>query len=186
MGKRFAILIGAAALGAALIAAGASATFRSVDDPRGDAKCFHERSSPQRPHRPCSDSTMRNAEIVRATAGHDGRRLKHTIRVVGRFQRGPFRGASLLINTDSDSECEFKLFAPGSAVRECGGGSARTGSARVDVHLHSVEIFFSKRAIGFPRFYGWNAHAFAGPPAGHAVDHVPNGESLTYIRHWLR
>jgi hypothetical protein len=182
MGKRFAILIAAAALGAAVIAAGASATFRSVDDPRGDAKCFHERDYPGHPHLPCTGSIMRNAEIVRATAGHEGKWLRHTIRVVGKFHVG-----LLLINTDSDSDCEYKLHAPGAKVYECFGGRnpAPTGLARVDIHLHSVEISFSKRSIGFPRFYGWYAFAGAGPWAGHAADWVPNG-GLTYIRHWLR
>ena len=93
MGKRFAIVIGAAALGAAVMAAGASADYTSVDDPRGDTKCLHEGGG----HTPCSASKRRNADIVRATAGHDGTRLKHTIRVVGKFQR-----AQLGINTDSD------------------------------------------------------------------------------------
>ena len=98
MGKRFAILIGAAALGAAVMAAGASADFTSVDDRRGDTKCFNDGGS----HRPCSDSARRDADIVRATAGHDGTRLKHTIRVVGKF-----RSVHLLINTDSETNCEW-------------------------------------------------------------------------------
>jgi hypothetical protein len=160
-----------------VIAVGASADFRSVDDRRGDANCFHDLGS----HRPCSDSARRNADIVWARADHDAGSLRHRIRGVGKFQQG-----QLLINTDSDSECEFRLFAPGSAVRECGGGSARTGPAMVIFHLHSVGIFFSERSIGFPRFYGWNASASAGSVAAHPVDDVPNGRGLTYIRHRLR
>jgi hypothetical protein len=39
MGKRFGVLIGVAALGTAVMAAGASADYTSVDDPRGDTKC---------------------------------------------------------------------------------------------------------------------------------------------------
>jgi hypothetical protein len=189
MGKRFAISIGAAALGAAVIAVGASATFRSVDDPSSDAKCFHEATPPA--HRPCSDSTKRNAEIVSATADHEGRWLKHTIRVVGKFRHG-----LLLINTDQGAGCDFVLFIPGSAVRECDGSSTRTGWARHDFHLHSVEIFFSKGSIGFPRHYGWSALADAGSPTGHAVDFVPKRDAfrpatysdrdLSYIRHQLR
>jgi hypothetical protein len=174
MGKRLAILIGAAALGAAVIAAGASADFRSVDDPRGDAKCFQESSGPDRP---CS-GFIRNADIIRATAGHEGRWLKHTIRVVGRVRHVQF-----YIDTDSELPgCEFRLYIPGSKVRECGGGYTPTGRARVDFHRHSVEISFSKRSIGFPRFYGWSATVTAGTWPPHAVDHVPSEG----IRHWLR
>ena len=85
MGKRFAIVIGVAALGAAVMAAGASADFRSVHDPRGDTRCIHES---HREPRPCSHSTKRSADIVRATAGHEAGRLRHTIRVVGKIDRG--------------------------------------------------------------------------------------------------
>jgi hypothetical protein len=46
--------VGVLAAGAAVIAVGASANFRSVHDPRGDVKC-----------RGCSDSVKRNADIVR-------------------------------------------------------------------------------------------------------------------------
>ena len=53
-------------LGAAVIAAGASADFRSVNDPRGDTKCGHETGQ----HGACSAKSRRNADIVRATAGH--------------------------------------------------------------------------------------------------------------------
>jgi hypothetical protein len=178
MGKRFAFVIGVAALGAAAIAAGASANFRSVDDPRGDVKCSH---------RPCSDSAKRNADIVRATAGHEGRRLKHTIRVVGRLQKG-----RLEINTDTGSGCDYVLVARrgrGSSVRQCSAsdpGPVRTGRARMDFHRHSVEIFFRKRSIGNPRLYGWKAIASAGrTSAGRAIDRVPNGGCCggRYIAH---
>jgi hypothetical protein len=179
MGKRFAIVIGAAALGAAVIAVGASADFTSVHDPRGDTKCGHESGG----HKPCSDYKRRNADIVRATAGHEGGRLKHTIRVVGKLHQG-----QLLINTDSDPECEWAFgglrSGGGSEVQECGDPLHRTGRVRYDFHLHSVEIFFSKRSIGFPRRgYGWSASAgtFLGP--AHASDQVP---SEGYIRHRLR
>jgi hypothetical protein len=69
--------LAAIVLGAAVIAAGASANCKSVKDPRGDAKCFHDAGG----ERPCTDAEKRNADIVRATAGHDGRRLRHGIRV---------------------------------------------------------------------------------------------------------
>ena len=169
MGKRFLILIGAAALGAALMAVGASADFRSVDDPRGDSKCFHERGTN---HRPCSASTKRDADIVRATAGHDGTRLRHKIRVVGKFQ-----GAALFINTDSDQGCEWSLSLRRghgrSEFRKCRGAGTSIGRARMDFHHHSVEIFFSEKSIGNPRGYGWFANINAGPFAGHAYDQVP-------------
>ena len=142
MGKRFAILIGAAALGAALMAAGASADFRSVDDPRGDTKCGHELGQ----HGPCLDRSKRNADIVRATAGHEGGKLRHTIRVVGKFKRG-----GLAISTDSDPRCEFFVDVKrgegrSGEVRECYFGP-RTGGARVDFHHHSVEIVFSEGSM---------------------------------------
>ena len=111
MGKRFAIVIGAAALGAAVMAAGASADFRSVHDPRGDTRCYHEQSAGISLAR---TRMRRNADIVRATAGHDGQRLRHTIRVVGKFH-----AATLLINTDSDPDCEW------SVVRQSRCGQAR-------------------------------------------------------------
>jgi hypothetical protein len=173
MGRRFAIVIGVAAA-FALIAAGASANFRSVHDPRGDAKCYHDGGP-----KPCSDSVKRNADVVRATAGHEGGRLKHTIRVVGKIHQ-----VGLLINTDSDPGCEWTFWPlirgrnGSSKIRACDTGNTEprsTGRARYDFHLHSVEIFFSKRSIGSPLLYGWWARAFAGPLKGHASDDVPNG-----------
>jgi hypothetical protein len=177
---RLAPLLSLLALGAAVIAAGASANFRSVDDPRGDVKCFHRDTLSRRP---CSDSRKRNADVVRATAENEGGRLKHTIRVVGKVNQ-----VRLTINTDSDSECEWKLFATrgGGTLQgdfhDCGGPMrTSTGRVRSDFHLHSVEIFFSKRSIGNPRPYRWSASAVAGPPTTQAVDFVPNGGG--YIRH---
>jgi hypothetical protein len=175
MGKRFAIAIGAAALGAAVMAAGASADFRSVKDPRGDTKCTVH----------CTAQKRRNADIVRATAGHDGALLKHTIRVVGKFREG-----GLKINTDSDPLCErhLKISRKRSGeVRGCDRGTLLTnfGRARYDFHHHhhSVEIFFSKRSIGNPGSYGWNALAFAGPKVATAEDYVPKRDG--YITHRL-
>ena len=170
MRKRFAIVIGVAASGA-LVAAGASADFRSVHDPRGDTKCYHEHEDNRIP---CSDSVKRAADIVEATAGHEGGRLKHTIRVVGKIH-----GGALIINTDSDPECEFSTLGAGrgegkAKIRACPRGSNGTiGRARYDFHLHSVEISFSKESIGSPEHYGWWAFAFAGPLRGHATDGVP-------------
>ena len=127
----------------------------SVHDPRGDTRCFHD--SAGGPPKPCSAASKRDADIVRATAGHEGGRLRHTIRVVGEFRRG-----WLYINTDSDPDCERELILhPGghAEVRDCAGGPAGSyhGRARVDHHLHSVEIFFRKRQLGNPDGYGWNA-----------------------------
>jgi hypothetical protein len=168
MGKRFAIVIGVAALGAAVIAAGASADFRSVGDPRGDTKCSHERGVHRRP---CSDSKRRNADVVRARAGHEGQWLKHTIRVVGKFQEG-----ALWINTDSHPGCEWYLWASrgGNDFRECSEQGRVTGPARFDLHPHSVEIFFSKTSIGNPQSYGWRVSTFAGGSAALAGDFVPS------------
>jgi hypothetical protein len=181
MGKRLAISIGAAALGAAVIAAGASADFTSVHDPRDDTRCFHESHSG--PPRPCSDSSRRRADIVRATAGHDGPRLRHTIRVVGKIE-----SIGLGFNTDSDPKCEWFLFArrgDGKEVKfhECFTGRP-SGRARVDFHLHSVEIVFRERWIGNPDGYGWGAGTNAGPWAGHANDQVRKFNHY-YIRHEL-
>ena len=81
---------------------GAGYLGRSVHDPRGDAGCYRGREGYG--PKPCLDSTMRSAEIVRATAGHEGGRLRHTIRVVGKFQSG-----WLGFNTDSDESCEWWL-----------------------------------------------------------------------------
>jgi hypothetical protein len=188
MGKRFAIVIGVVAAGG-LIAASASANFRSVHDPRGDAKCYHDGGP-----KPCSDSVKRAADVVRATAGHEGTQLRHTIRVVGKIHE-----FALLINTDSDPQCERTLGADrgGKAkIRACDTPYPEpriTGRARYDFHLHSVEIFFSKRSIGSPLLYGWWARAFAGTLKGHAIDDVPTGDPLTgqpldgiYIPHRLR
>jgi parallel beta-helix repeat protein len=175
MNKRFAIVIGAAALGAAVMAVGASANHRSVHDPRGDTTCRHEVAGP------CSDEKKRSADIVRATAGHEGSRLRHTIRVVGKFKRG-----GLTISTDSDRDCELYVVARrgrGSSreVKECV-GNARTGRARIDFHRHSVEIVFSKRSIGNPQSYGWTAATRVGYLVV-ASDQVPNRGG--YIRHRL-
>ena len=183
MGKRFAILIGAAALGAALIAVGASADFRSVDDPRSDAKCFHEHAPEPPP--PCSGSAMRNAEIVRATAGHEGRWLKHTIHVVGKFNF-----AQLELNTEPDRPCDFYLLVDrwgGSPVQAWPGGRV-TGRARFIFHRHSVEILFSARSIGNPQSYGWGLLTDVGDFPVFASDHVSNdrGPLSCDIQHQLR
>jgi hypothetical protein len=167
----------AAAVAVTMIAVPA-ASARSVNDPRGDEKCFHDGGS----HKPCSDRKMRDADIVRATAGHESTRLRHTIRVVGKVQQ-----VQLMINTDSDPDCERRLFSPVgggdgiTTVRGCGSG--HTGRARYDFHRHSVEIFFSKSLIGNPSRYGWIAYTSAGGWRAHAVDGVPNGGG--YIPHRL-
>ena len=107
---------------------------------------------------PCSDSTKRNADIVRATAGHEGTRLRHTIRVVGKLRTG-----QLAINTDSDQGCEWRCSpveverSQGRVQRAADASRRRTGRARVDFHRHSVEIVFSERSIGNPASYGWIA-----------------------------
>jgi hypothetical protein len=173
--NRRVVVVSAVVLGAAVIAAGASgANFRSVDDPRGDTKCLHRDTLSRRP---CSDSRRRNADAVRATAQNEGWRLRHTIRVVGNI-----KAWNLTINTDSDSEPEWHLGAErgGGFVGRCMPGSG-SAAVRSDFHLHSVEIFFSKRCIGNPRRYGWRASALAGPAQTQAVDFVPNGGG--YIRH---
>jgi hypothetical protein len=173
MGRRFAIVIGVAAAGAAVIAVGASANFRSVDDPRGDTGCKSESGS-------CSDSHERKADIVRATAGHGKNgRLKHTIRVVGKLQ-----GGSIEFNTDlSTRRPEWDL--------DCHRGKRHTriqrrydptmsiGRARCDFHRHSVEISFSKSSIGNPHRYGWRAFV----TSGGVTDVVPRRED--YIQHRL-
>ena len=178
MSKRFAIVIGVAAAGVALIAAGASADFRSVHDPRGDVRCGHGHKA-----RPCSDRMRRDADIVRATAGHEGTRLKHTIRVVGKL-----RSVHLLINTDSDSDCERSLLVKRRGDESGGECIARQEHvirhARVDFDVHSVEISFSKRSIGNPASYGWRVYTLLGDSRADTTDGVPNGPH--YIEHSLR
>ena len=179
MGKRFAVVIGVAVFAAALIAVGASADFRSVHDPRGDTKCSHDHT----PTRPCSDRRRRDADIVRATAGHDGTRLRHTIRVVRKLHQ-----AHLLINTDSDPACEWAVFASRGGgeegVEECASRKV-VAPARYDFHRDSVEIFFSETSIGNPQGYGWKFFTGAGSGTAYASDSVPNGGSGDYIRHTL-
>ena len=176
MGKRFAILIAAAGLGAAVIAAGASADFKSVNDPRGDTRCSNEGGG----HKPCSDWMRRNADIVRVTAGHEGTRLRHTIRVVGKFQF-----AQLEFNTDSDRRCDFYTLVDrwgGSPVQKWPGGRV-TGRARFVFHRHSVEILFSERSIGNPQSYGWGLLTEAGDFPTFAQDGILGCDSL---QHGLR
>ena len=164
-------------LGAAVIAAGASADFKSVNDPRGDTMCFHDAGFAPKP---CSDSKRRNADIVRTTAGHDGASLKHTIRVVGEIRAG-----GLFINTDSDRDCEFFLqVRRDTDVRECAKHAPVTGPARHEFHRHSVEISFSKESIGNPQSYGWQVGTDSlGKDYLHAdaVDFAPN--PVDYIEH---
>jgi hypothetical protein len=182
MGKRFAIVIGAAALGAALMAAGASADFRSVHDPRGDTTCGHEHVGNHPP--PCSAADKRDADIVGATAGHAGGRLRHTIRVVGKVQH-----VSLYISTDSDPDCEREVVfiergrGKAGRVRLCGQRRTRVGRARYDFHHHSVKIVFSERSIGNPQSYGWSVDTLGGPMKATAFDRVP--KYPRYIRHRL-
>jgi hypothetical protein len=178
--KRFAIVIGVAALGAALIAVGASADFRTVHDPIGDAECDHN----------CSASDKRHADIFRATAGHEDGKLRHMIRVGGKFQL-----AVLGISTDSDTDCEFVVWAdrgrehgvPSGEVTRCSRNGNATGRARLDFHRHSVRIVFSERSIGNPQSYGWYAIAFGGNRRGYAFDYVPDyvPTERNYIQHQL-
>ena len=132
-------------------------------------------------------SAKRSADIVRATARHEGGWLRHTIRVVGRFQSG-----WIGISTDSGERCEWDLalgrlgHAPGRHVefpklRDCGpeadGPSlGRGGRARVEFHRHSVEVVFRESQIGNPDDYGWQVSADAlGPPdRGLAYDSLPD------------
>ena len=133
----------------------ANADFTSVKDPRGDTECTVH----------CTTQIRRNADIVRATAGHDGTRLKHTIRVVGKFH-----GALLLFNTDSDPYCDRTLLS-GLCLSEEGVGlgyciltpHTGPGHARVDLHRHSVEIFFRARSLGnHLDSYGWHVYTATG------------------------
>ena len=152
-------------LGAAVIAAGASANFKSVNDPRGDTKCSH---------RPCSDSAKRNADIVRATAGEERGHLKHTIRVAGNAPQG----GALRINIDSDPGCEWKIGIPHrgefiSSIVPCSGEPNAPTRCCAEVHrndgtpsspysVHNVVITFKKKKIGSPRSYGWRAQTEVG------------------------
>jgi hypothetical protein len=175
MGKRFAIVIGAAALGAAVIASGASADFTSVKDPRGYLRCVDW--IPQ-PTKPCSDSTrhrrrqlLRAADIVRATAGHDGTRLKHTIRVVGKFRFVIFR-----INPPAGPGCVSGLSVRrGQRPTDIGFCRRVLDDARVDFHRHSVEISFSRSSIKGAS-YRWRAYTALGTQSSGVTvsDYVPN------------
>jgi hypothetical protein len=179
MSKRFAIVIGVAAAG--VMAAGASADFRSVHDPRGDTRCFHDGGA----DKPCSDAMRHNADIVRATAGHEGTRLKHRIRVVGKL-----RSVHLLINTDSDTDCEWSLFVRRGERRpqrgDCPGlrGDDVIRRARLDFHFHSLAISFSKSSIGNPASYGWSVYTGLGGWRATAFDRVPERRDR-YIEHSL-
>jgi hypothetical protein len=172
---------------------GAGYLGRSVHDPRGDAGCYRGREGYG--EKPCLASTMRSAEIVRATTGHEGGWLRHTIRVVGKFQSG-----GIGISTDSDESCEWwldlkrgKRKVESRRLRECGRhvpSPGPGGRARVEFHRHSVEVLFRESQIGNPPGYGWQAYASAlGPPdRGLAEDYVPNdfGSAFApYIRHEL-
>jgi hypothetical protein len=180
-----------AAVGGTVIAVpAASADFKSVKDRRGDTECNVH----------CTAQTRRNADIVRATAGHHGTRLKHTIRVVGRFH-----GALLLFNTDSDRYCDRTLSISrrgGLAWGWClNNPHTGPGHARVDLHRHSVEIFFKERSIGnHLDSYGWNVYTATGigqsarPTPGRrhrggggggASDWLPNRQPWGWIPHQL-
>jgi hypothetical protein len=191
--KRGVVIAAAVVLGAAVIAVGASADFKSVNDPRGDTKCFDDDvpvSAGQ-----CTDSVKRQADIVRATAGHEGRWLKHTIRVAGKARN---EGA-LLIDTDSDPGCEWiiDLLHKGefvSLIVPCSGQPNASTRCCAEVHrndgtpgnpysVHEVVITFMKGKIGSPRSYGWRAKTDAGTLFAHARDRVPNRRG--YIRHRL-
>jgi hypothetical protein len=172
------IIIAIVVLGAAVIAVGASADFRSINDPRGDTRCIQVGGHP---HPTCSDSKKRNADIVRATAGHTDRGLKHTIRVVGKL-----KGAALHIITGSHPGHHLYLFIERgqrrAEFRKLSDFPGPVGGAWMDFHLHSVEIHFRKRAIG-SQSYRWNAAVQARGAAGTALDIAPGPGS--FIRHRL-
>ncbi len=171
--KRGIVVVSAVVLGAAVIAAEASGNQQSVSDPRGDVECL--------PPVPCSRSLERSADIVKATAGHAGERLKHTVTVAGRFGDDL---ATLDINTDSDARPERCVGAYRGEkkvdVIKCAPGRCPpchiTGPARVDFHRHSVEISFSEKSIGGRRSYGWDVGTLAyGKHASEASDRIPAG-----------
>ncbi len=176
--KHSIVSVSAVALGAALIAAGASADFSSVHDPRGDPRCLRDGGNL---HKPCSHSGERNADIIRATAGHEGGRLKHTVRVVGKIE-----SVGLSFHTDSDPRCGRSFTAVrgrGKEVKfwECDKvWEPGTSGARVDFHRHSVEIFFRESLIGNPDGYRWNVWATAAVTAGPRIDHLNH-----FVRHEL-
>jgi hypothetical protein len=171
--RRKLVVVAAVVLGAAVIATGANGDQKTVDDPRGDAVI----------QIPIPGVEKRDADIVEATAGHAGRRLKHTVTVVGKLQY-----ARLFMSTNSDRDCEYNVIAirgdKSFRVETCTDKN-RTGSARVEFRRHSVSIAFRAKSIGRPSRYRWRASAFVleGNVAA-ARDDVPNGDRL--IRHNLR
>jgi hypothetical protein len=161
----------------------------SVRDPRRDRGCDRGREAYEK--KPCLDSAMRSADIVRVTADHEGGRLRHTIRVVGKFQSG-----GLVFSPDPDRNCEWWLTLERGKrkvefrnLQECRHQEAAAGPggrAKIEFHRHSVEVVFRESQIGNPDGYGWQAWTVAlGPPdRGRAYDDVPDGVD-GYVFHEL-
>ena len=186
---RFWLCIAGAVAVVAIAVTAASADFTTVNDPRGDTRCFDHRV----PATNCPDSLKRNADIVSATAGHERGHLKHTIRVVGNAPQGVW----LLINTDSDPGCEWRANVPhrpesGSGFAPCPGQpDAPPPFCCVRIHRHNgPNSRYSRHELAFtfkktnrsPQSYGWRVETDAGPSV-RAKDGVPNGGG--YIQHRL-
>lgn len=175
--RRIIVGVSGVVLGTALIATGAGGNLTSVNDPRGDPRCYLN---------PCSRSQLRAVDIIKATAGHARGRLKHTVKVLGRFKNG-----GIYISTDPDPDCERVIAIERgdrySKVVKCGRSPRPTGRAKLDFHRHSVKVTFGKKSIGSPRRYWWNISTDVyerGQPIAAALDTLPNRGGP--IKHRLR
>jgi hypothetical protein len=147
-------LLAAAGLSAA-IAGLAVAKTKTYQDPKGDNDC-------------CGKSF----DFVKASAGHAGDNLKHTVKVKGKTaDQVPF----LNISTKGGKGCEFyvSLIGDDPKVVDC-----KTGASKPAVEVGSAgkkgfKYVFSPDSIGSPKKYRWQ-FAYSDEYQGPAIDKAPN------------
>jgi hypothetical protein len=175
MGKRFAILIGAAA---ALMAGLAGlATAKSTSDPENDNTGDN---CPPTNSRYCSKSF----DFVKVSADHSGANLVHKAKVRGNSKEVPL----LSISTDKAKDCEYILgIPPGSDVIDDGSlGTVVRGYTVVNCDTaeeapakyvgkageRGFKFVFSPDSIGNPNKYRWQFAYLA--DRGVLADEAPN------------
>ena len=120
-------------------------------------------------------------DVVRASHGHRGGFLVHTVRT-----RGPHTDESpapeMYVRVGRGRKPDFYVTAGGVFRLGTGSGLRKIGNARLNnVSARTYELVFRPGAINDPRKYEWRVIMGAAGPGG-TVDRAPAG----YVTHVLR
>jgi hypothetical protein len=148
-------LLAVAGLSAALLAGLAVAKTKTYKDPKKDNKC-------------CGKSF----DFVKATSGHAGDNLKHTVKMKGKAaDQSPF----LNISTKGGKKCEFyvNLVGDDPKVVDCSTGASKPAVVVKKKGKRGFKYVFSPESIGSPKKYRWQ-FAYSDEYQGPAIDKAPN------------